>query len=331
MKIFKRHQIAFEILKAIPVDLLICASGYEDRCTYLASRLDLPRIPKKIALGFTNENEFSSRKMNDSFFTQNEFDIIMCDINSESEISSFLGKAIDLSKDYCTVLVDYSSMSRIWYSTILKFFYYNQVSECQIRLIFSYSVSAFLESPKEDTYNVHIGPINGYSNLTIPQMPTGLIIGLGYEKSRAMGLNEYFDGETYVFYTEGKDDNRYSREVEINNAQLLSQVKSENIFKYSIYDISTLYSRLYSLCRDLKNDYRIILASCGPKTFALASLLIATELEYIDVWRISAGKSALPVNKKAIGDLVLFEVVLANKVGTESFGDNSVGTTFLGQ
>ncbi len=314
MKISKTQQIGLDNLKNREFDLLICASGYEERCTFLATQIDLEKIQNKVVFTFNNEIHTASRLNNDEFFAEKKFDAIPADADSEIEILSFLNDRILLERGIYSIIIDYSAMSRVWYAAILKYFYFKSEAQSKIRLVYSYTVSKFVESPEEDIYNVHIGPISGFSNLTVPQMPTGLIIGLGYEKSRALGLNEYFDGETYIFYTEGKNSEEYSEEIERNNSQLLSQVKPENIFRYRISDIIGLYSRLFSLCRDLKNDYRVILASCGPKTFALVSLLIALELDNIDVWRISAGKSALPVDKKASGEIVLFEIDLNDEV-----------------
>ncbi len=312
MKINSRIQIPFSQLKGIPIDLIITSSGYEARSTFIAQNLNLREIKQKIVLAFSNENQTINRSSNDLFFTHNSFLQILADSDTEDEIFNYLSEHLIDGKEEFNIVIDYSSMTRIWYSSILKYFFYNQSLESKVNLFFCYAIAKFIPSPKENAYNLHIGPIRGFSNLTVPQKPTALIIGLGYEKSRAWGLNEYFDGETFAFYTDNVKEPKYSQEVEKNNSVLLSELKPENICRYSINDLSSLYSTLFSLTKDLSSSYRVIIASCGPKPFTLISLIIALERRDIDAWRISAGKGAIPVDKIAEGEIAVFKVCFDN-------------------
>lgn len=314
MTINSNTQVSLSDLKRLKANVLLCSSGYEARSTYLATQLELTKIPTKIVFAFNNEVKSFNRKINDNFYEVHGFRLIVADSDADSDILKCLKEIILFDSFELNIIIDYSSMSRIWYAAILRFFYYNSDIIRGVNLYFSYSTAKFSPSPKEQVHNLHVGPIRGFSNLTIPQKPTALIIGLGYEKSRALGLNEYLDGETFIFYSYDLKHREFSDEVEKNNASLLSQFKNDHICRYSIYDINGLYSVLFSLCRDLSDSYRVILASCGPKTFTLASLSVALELEIIDVWRISAGKGAIPTDKIHDGELVIFKTTFGQDI-----------------
>jgi hypothetical protein len=53
--------------------------------------------------------------------------------------------------------------------------------------------------------------IEGFSFFSVPNKPSALIIGLGYEKNKAFGLTEYFDAETFLFYNSDAADKRFTK------------------------------------------------------------------------------------------------------------------------
>jgi len=308
MIIKDKVQLPFPHLKDIDVDLFIAASGYESRSTFIAKQLQKYSIQRKIVFKFIDENSVSARRLNDAYFENDGYEQIDVDGDSNVEVRRFFNGVNWTSKFNWNIVVDYSVMTRVWYSAILEFIKCYNSAPITINFYFCYSISSFASSPKMDSYNIHIGPIRGFSNLTVPQKPTALIIGLGYERNRAIGLSEYLDGETFVFYTDRSKEEKYSIEVENNNKELIKQLKPNNIWKYPINDLNYLYRKLYTLCLDLADKFRVIIAPCGPKPFSLISLLVALDLENIDVWRISPGKSAPAIDKKAEGEVTMFFV-----------------------
>ena len=238
---------------------------------------------------------------------------MLADSDSDEEVISYLQENFGHVEGPLSIVIDYSSMSRVWYSAILRFFYFNNNIENEIKIFCCYSIAKFSPSIKDESYNLHIGPIRGFSSLSIPQKPTALVIGLGYEKNRAIGLNEYFDGETFVFHTDASVRPEFSQEVKSNNSLLLNQLKKENICLSSITDLNGLYRMLFSLCNDLEDSYRVIIASCGPKSFTLISLIVGLELRNISVWRISAGKGAIPTDKAPEGKITTFSISFKNQ------------------
>ncbi len=309
MKINEYHQITFENLLNSDIDLLICSSGYESRASHLAKQLYSQKIERKVVLSFNDRLSDLSRPMNDEYFKSKNFQPINCDGDLENEVTEFLESfLLENSKHEINIIVDYSSMTRIWYGSILKYFQFKQCATRIVNVIFCYTIAKYVKSPQKQSYNIHIGPIRGFTSISVPQKPTALIIGLGYERNRAMGLYEYFDGETFLFYTDDSKESKYSEEVKANNSEIMHKTKNPNKYEYPINDMNYTNRLLTSLCNELFNDYRIIIAPCGPKPFTLLSLIIALRYENVDAWRISSGKESFSIDKEAEGEIIVYKV-----------------------
>ena len=90
-------------------------------------------------------------------------------------------------------------------------------------------------------------------------------------------------------------------------------MKSENIFRFPIHDLIYTNFLLENLCKALLNDFRIIIAPCGPKPFALLAMINALKYEnYIEVWRISPGKRIPKINRKPTELVSVLEVTVSS-------------------
>ncbi len=295
-----------DILK-IDFDLFLASSGYEERAIFMYQEINL-NAKRKIVFGFKDHLNIGSRKKNDIFFSRNGFELIETSGDEENKISLILTSLLDFKKPELNILVDYSCMTRIWYASLLKFIQQNTFASAQINIFFSYSFSEFIEPPKEKVYNRHVGPIEGFYNISIPDKPTAIIIGLGYVKERAFGLAEYFDVDPYLFIADNNVSQDYFDNVHLNNEDLLEQVNKENIFYYPLDNLKYTETILSHLCEELKETNRIVLAPCGPKPFTLVCLITSLRKNYIDVWRISAGEGDYPLDLKASGEIMIYKV-----------------------
>jgi hypothetical protein len=273
MEIFGTAQSNIDEITDVVFDCLICSSGFEERATFVAKTVDL-KVKKKLVIGFNNYETEGARKKNDSFYRKNHFNFIYENGDQASNITSAINELIDENTGDLNIAIDYSSMTRVWYSAILNFFDLLHYKS-NICLYFCYSFSKFSEPINSSVRNIHIGPIQNFSSLSIPDKPTALIIGLGYEKERAFGLTEYFDAETYLFVADKSKGLDYYNTVQKANLALLSSAKPENVFEYSLEYLEHSESLLYAVCKSLKSDYRLVLAPTGPKPFSLLCLLIS--------------------------------------------------------
>ncbi len=262
-------------------DLFIGVAGDEPRSYHLAITTDLAQKAKdKYVIPYKGE----TTKPNDY-----PADIIW--IKEAAKIENpiwgivenyLLGDRITLS-----VIVDYSSMSRLYYGSFLRSCY-EYKGNTKINLCFIYNIAKPI--PPLCSQLFHFEPMPGYSQLRLPQNPTALIIGLGYEEGRAYSLKDYFDAEeVYIFRTDQNSSAEYYDLVTHNNERLLRSLYNQgkrNIFEYSLENIAYTHKMLSDLCQELSDKYRIVIAPCGPKPFTLISLLVSLRLENVDVWRI---------------------------------------------
>jgi hypothetical protein len=288
-------------------DIFIASCGYEPRASFLAQQG--LKVQKKIVLAFEDNQEDEDRIYNNQIFENLGFKFIKMKGSEYRSIFCLFESFIkDHTSNELSILIDYSSMTRMWYGAIIHYLTHLESSGKKIHLYLSYSEAEFIQPLKVETETLNFHPIDLFCQLSLPTKPTALIAGLGYEKKRIYGLREYFDAEAlFLFYTDG---NLFTNDVLKKNEEVVKSVKEENIFPYTLTDLNHMKMLLQDLCEDLKNDFRVIIAPCGPKPFTLLNFIIASQMPNIDVWRISAGDDENQVVKsKASGELIIAELI----------------------
>lgn len=289
-------------------DLFIAASGYEQRASFISN--NGINAEKKIVLAFEDNKEHSNRIINDAFFEKKGFKFIPIKGNDNQIINYLLDDFINHSTSQnINILIDYSSMTRVIYGGILKYFRMLDKSDIKIKLYFSYSIAEYVAPPEIEPETFNFYPINSYCNLSLPTKATALIAGLGYEKKRVFGLREYFDAEAlYLFYT---DKSPYTDIVKIKNKEVITSVSENNLFPYILSDMLYTKMLLYDLCETLNEKFRIVIAPCGPKPFTLLCFITSLSISNVDIWRISAGDddNDAIMNRKPTGDTISIELV----------------------
>lgn len=289
-------------------DLFICSSGYEERATYIAQKK--PCAKENIVFGFAENKDNEVRQKNDNFYLYNNYTYLEESLDSDIVILDFLNSFIkSTNKSNISVLVDYSSMTRCWYGAIIHFVNIYENSNININVTFVYARAVFTLPPDNETRSYYFQPIAGYTGLSIPCRPTALIIGLGYEKRRAFGLKEFFDAEeTYIFHTDKESAPEFYNVIRDRNKEILAHTESSYIFEYPINDLIYTKKVLQDICSSLTMDYRVLVTPCGPKPFTLISLIVASELSNIDVWKISGEIGFSNSDRKATGDILALTV-----------------------
>jgi hypothetical protein len=305
VKLTSTRQVDWEASCSQPYDMLIAASGYESRATYVSTTLDLTRIARKVAVAF-HDRPVLARASNDRYFAKNGFDIInSAGSDGKAFRETILSQLSRRPTEYFRILVDYTSMTRVWYGAVLSTLREIESKCSRVDVTFAYSISKYAE-PHEPGPNAHMGPISGFSRLALPNRKTALVLGLGYERDRGLGLSEYVEAaETFAFIANPVSDSRFFEAVLANNSQLLHDLGSANTFFHSFGDLQATSAQLSSLVLSLcSRDYRVILAPLGPKPFALICLLLATRFPEIDVWRVSQGEGEDPYDREPAGHVL---------------------------
>jgi hypothetical protein len=159
--------------------------------------------------------------------------------------------------------------------------------------------------------------------LSSPERPTALVIGLGDESDRALGLVNYIEpAVTVAFLADPALDEKFLVAAGEANQPLLQMLGEEQIVRYPLAGIRVTAALLESCCLGLLKEHRIILAPLGPKPFALLSMLLASVHTGIEVWRVSAGEKGAVKSRKPLKRIICAEVevtIQTDKVQSQSW------------
>lgn len=286
-------------------DLIVTASGYESRARFVAEWIgsQVDSSCSCIVLSFEEHLNESARPQNDAVFKRLGYKSFLCRGRSDEEVYRVVASAFENLRGIREprVLVDISSMTRAWYGAIVRSLLALHLG-CSANVYFTYTSAEFVAPPDDYPPNRIVGPVAGFTGNTLPTKPTALVLGLGYDKDRAIGLKDQLDPQlTILFYADPAGDSRYVPHVREVNSALFNEVNDECIFAYPFVDASASFRLLESLCNGMTHDWRVVLCSLGPKVFGLYCFLVAALNRDISIWRVTADLHEVPFDHKACG------------------------------
>lgn len=312
MEFILSEQVPFDDLYTTGFDLVIAASGYEDRCTFLVDRLDRIDAEKRV-LAFRERTRELSRPDNDKRFRELEFTFFDQQGDECIDGERLIGDLSSSAKGNLNILVDYSCMTKVWYGSLIDYFINANLPHREVAVYFAYTGSEYTEPKKSRTPRI-IEPLGCSKYKPISHKPVALVLGLGYEKDRAEMLFRSLEPEqSYVFYADPTDDKRFVEKVYINNFRLIDKLHRNQVINYPIRDLGKIDELLTGLCLDLRLSHRVILAPLGPKPFSLCCLLLAARYPDVEVWRISAGPSERLYQRIGRGDPLVYKTVFGQE------------------
>jgi hypothetical protein len=312
MELIFAHQVGFNHLKDREFNYFIAASGYEDRCTYLMDNVNI-NAPNKIVLAFDDKKDFLFRKKNDTRFNDEGFAFIEESGRNNTKILELLEGIFNNGLESLSILIDYSCMSKIWYSAILQYLISNESSISNLEVYFSYTSAIFsepLESPRTPVFS---SPVSLLKSSIDTSKPLALIIGLGYEEYLTRDFLDKLEYDIlYAFYSDPAFDSRYVDRVIKNNQKILRRLPPECIYKYPIEDFRATDALLTNLSIRLRLNFRVSILPVGPKPFTLSSLLLAARYPDIEVWSIDQGHASTSYSRNPAGEPVVCKVLFSN-------------------
>ncbi len=263
-------------------DIIIAASGYQPRCTHLIRNIKLENSIR-LLITYNEVNFKKERTSHEEFFTDRGFTTIAASTNNGNEISGELKRiCTKINSDDLKILVDYSCMPKRWFAAILDFFMRNELQIERLHVYFSYTPTE-LDLYKNSSSIKYFGPILDNSQQLPSSKPVSLVIGLGRSSDAAVEVIDKVKPErTFAFLPDPAFDSNYTQHIRKSNHKIIDKLPEQNLYSYPAHNTDDINSLLISLCLDLRLDSRVIILAQGPKTFALASLLIA--MNYPDIW-----------------------------------------------
>jgi len=286
MEIAHACQVQIEELVNQDFDLSIFGIKQYERSSFLLRNYRI-KTQHTLALIDTDDQP-DLRKIEPGILPESGLDLLEINSNDGERVVAYLEKFTGRSQaDEIKILIDYSCMAQHWYAAIINYLYLKEIRCEKINVYFVYIPVSYSEPRKRafkrDMQVILKDPVYLNSNIT----KKALILGLGYEMERADFLiREVKPDIIYYFLSQPAFDERYTAKVLDLNDQLIHK-RPGNLIPYPMPEMDKTIELLTRLVLDLRLNYKVILASFGPKLLTLACLLLFARFPDIEI--LSAG------------------------------------------
>ncbi|WP_318491431.1 transcription elongation factor GreB [Photobacterium leiognathi] len=178
-----------------------------------------------------------------------------------------------------------------------------------------YALAKYAPPSGEILSNNNVKPVShffsGWSNR--PGMSVFSIVGLGYERDKAMGAIEFLESSEVCLYIPQSIEEDYFTDVITENSSLLEHFNKRYQLLYRLDSpIEAIYS-LDAVIRANKNKYKVVLLPFGPKLFYALSLLTCIPHPEVSVWYVSGESGDRDSSQdREVSSLIGFKFCISN-------------------
>lgn len=288
-------------------DLAVFASGYESRCIALPGKVTKKNVSKAIVLGFEHQSDCSLRVEHDGFY-QAEWELspIVINTTSDTEIYAILNSALGgLEKENCKILIDYSSMSRTWYSAILNWVRFNDHFQ-NIEIDFVYTSGIYSENLTPSAIS-SILPLPGCEGTSGVNSKSIAVFGLGFEGLAPLCVLDKLQPDfIFTYLANPAFIENYPLITRKQNEELISMAKAT--LEYPIDSVEVTFVKLAELVSQYIGVSDITFVPMGPKPHVLAAILLALHYDQITCLHVQ-GQAKAPKDVPASDNFVITNLI----------------------
>tara|TARA_R110000851_G_scaffold77514_3_gene170533 strand:+ start:16753 stop:17697 length:945 start_codon:yes stop_codon:yes gene_type:complete len=283
LKLTEIQDIKIEDISSHVFDLGIFASGYESRSSYLIRNLDESIILNKMVFGFKNFRHNKIREENDQIFKDKGFSEINILGQGDSRLIYDLLIETDLAifskKKEIKILIDYASMSRMWYSSILNFF--RTLKDINVEVFLNYSPGEYKDFEFIDYSYSSIDSLPSHEGSLSSNTKTLLILGIGFSPYLIKSVIEEIEpNEIIGILPMPSVNSSYDKKIkEIKNELLVRDIK--NWVKCPVKSLESTFRIYAELTNEAIDSKDILFLSVGPKILTMASLLVSQRFDQV--------------------------------------------------
>ena len=205
--------------------------------------------------------------------------------------------------------IDVSAIHRTWLAQILYRLRYLVEQDVTIRLTLGYCLAKYTApSTQAMPPNRRVSPVHfalaGWPRS--PGMPVHVLVGLGYERGKALGAVEYIQPAQWKLFVPESPEKRFVNQVEVQNQELLEGTPRGDVFGYNVLDPAGQYVMLHSMLKGMVADTKPVLLPFGPKIFFAVSVILGLQFPEVSVWHVSGEEQAEPDQKRPSAHSVHF-------------------------
>ena len=284
------------------------ASGYESRCIHLPGLIDPTIIANSLVFGFMEEPHSGKREDNDRFFLERwNREPITLSGDDEKPIYEHLDEHASSLSGPLHILIDYSSMSRLWYAAVLNWARFG-ASVKNVIIDFIYSMGRY-EQEKQPMVIRGMVSIPGCEGRAYRLRESVAVFGLGFHGLAALCVLDRLEADTvYAFLASRGSSEEYISKTRENNKELISNLKTKEVLELPLASVENCYRHLAETIAPYRQDGEITLVPMGPKPHVLASILVAMRFQEVACLRVSGAPA--PQDVKPTGDIVATRIIV---------------------
>lgn len=308
MRYFQVLDIDFDSVCAERYDVSLFASGYESRCIHIPGLIDPRMVANPLVFGFTEEAHSGKRDENDKFFLKRwNRKAIPLSGDDEKPIYEHLLKHTQLSDRPIHLVMDYSSMSRLWYTAVLNWARF-AASGKEMIIDFVYAMGSY-EDEKRPMVIRDMVSIPGCEGRPYCLRESVAVFGLGFHGLAALCVLDRLEADTvYALLASPGSSEEYVAKTRRINKDLIGDRKTKALLELPLASMEACYRHLADTIAPHRPDGEITLVPMGPKPHVLASILVAMRFQEVACLRVSGTPD--PLDVKPTGEIVATRVIV---------------------
>lgn len=289
-------------------EISIFSCGYEERSANLCTILNSKKLGRILVFGFGGAKSEACER-NEAVFNEHlGSEITEISYGDTHRIVRLLKDEVErhiaIGRDSINVLVDYSSMPRIWYSEILNFFK-NYHSSLRFELDFAYSVGEHAHNDQPQQLGDPI-VLPGCEAVATYNKRTVAIFGLGFDSGAPICIHGKIEPDnTYALIARPGALEDYSRKTYLINNDFIDESVDEVIYS-PLSSVKQTYDSLREIFFPFKASAITVIVPFGPKPHALAAIIAA--MNYPGVTCLYSSTGSRPSIVTATSELVLSRI-----------------------
>jgi hypothetical protein len=297
----------FETVAANHYDLCVFASGYESRCTAVPRGIKRENVANPAVFGFTEASQGINRAQNDAWFLEEwKCTPVALSGDDEKPIYDYL-HACSQSLSTIRILVDYSSMSRLWYTAVLNWARFAASGRAVI-IDFVYALGRY--AAEEQPFVVRdMLSLPGCEGRAYRLRESVAVFGLGFHGLATLCVLDHLEPDTvYAFFAFPGASSEYEEKTREANRAILSAHKTRAVLELPLPSVESAYRSLAETIAPHRPDGEITLVPMGPKPHVLASILVAMRFPEVACLRVTAMSKGVDV--EATSSRVVTRVII---------------------
>jgi hypothetical protein len=273
-------------VKTSHYDLALFSSGYEHRSVHVPKLVNKDRIAAVTVLGFREEQGADSRQVNDAFFGDGWTQPDLVSGNDDQAVYELLREHLArVSADEVRILVDYSSMSRVWYAAVLNWARY-ATQFTRVRIDMTYSVGEH-KDPVPPMVISDILSIPGCEGSATPLFRSVALFGLGFDGLASLCVLDRLEPDTvYAYLASPSSFKDYPNQARFNNQELIEK-HARDTFGLPLDSVEQAFGQLAEIIAPHRREADITAVPMGPKPHVLAAILLSMRFEEVSCLRVS--------------------------------------------